>query len=809
MEPPLQDFRYAFRQLRKHPAFATVAVLTLALGIGANTAMFTVVHAVLLRPLAFHDPARLVLVAERNNFNTISVSYQNYLDWRDQSRSFAVPLQATQGASATLTGSGGPERLSLRRISAGLLRMLGVTPVIGRGFADSDDSTGAVPVALLGYGLWQRRFGGSQDVIGKTLDLDAQPCTVVGVLPRGFEILQPADVYVPFHPWAATLPDDRNWHPGIIALGRLKEGVSRRQATTEMVTIAKGLEEQYPTFNTGISADVVGLQEQMVQNVRPALWVLLGAVSFVLLIACANVMNLLLARAASRGREVAIRTALGAGRARLVRQLVTESLVLSLLGGVVGLCLAWASLGALLRLAANALPAVFSVELDPAVLAFTFVVAAGTGLVFGVAPALRATKVNLTNVLNEGSHGSTGAPRTRRFRGLLITAESALAMLLLVGAGLLLESFSRLQNVPPGFQADHLLLADLPLSQGAYSRPEQRAEFFDRVLERAGALPGVRSAGAASFLPVSGGGAALHFNITGRPVNGPNDYTAAGYRVVTPRYFETLGVPLIKGRLLAATDDERAPSVVVINSTMARTCFPNRNPLGQRLQLGATPDKDVPTMEVVGVVGDVIQGLDVDAKAEMYLPYRQGDRLLPAFQLTVVMRTAGEPLSQAAALRRAIAGIDPAQPLVKPRTMEDNVATSVAQPRFRTWLIGIFAGLALLLAAVGIYGMLSYSVTQRTREIGIRVTLGAERSHILMTVAGEGLRFTLLGVALGVAGGLAVTRLLQGFLFGVSAFDPGAFAGAAVLLVGVAVAASLVPARRATRVDPMVALRNE
>jgi putative ABC transport system permease protein len=809
MQPPLQDLRYAFRLLRKHPAFATVAVLTLALGIGANTAMFTVVHAVLLRPLAFHDPARLVLVAERNNFNTISVSYENYLDWRDQSGSFDVPLQATQGATTTLTGSGEPERLSLRRMSAGLLPMLGVTPVVGRGFADSDDSTGAVPVALLGYALWQRRFGGSRDVIGRTLDFDAQPFTIAGVLPRGFEILQPADVYVPLHPWAATLPDDRNWHPGIIALGRLKEGVTRRQATTEMVAIAKRLEEQYPTFNTGISADVVGLQEQMVQNVRPALWVLLGAVSFVLLIACANVTNLLLARAASRGREVAIRTALGASRARLVRQLVIESLLLSLLGGVVGLGLAWASLGALLRLAANALPAVFSVDLDPAVLAFTFVVAAGTGLVFGTAPALRATKLDLRDVLNEGSHGSTGAPRTRRFRGLLITAESALAMLLLVGAGLLLESFARLQNVSPGFQVDHLFVADVPLSQGAYSRPEQRAEFFDRVVERASALPGVRSAGAASFLPVSGGGSALHFNITGRPVNGPNDYTAAGYRVVTPRYFETLGVPLLKGRLFAASDDERAPSVVVINATMARTYFPNQNPLGQRLQLGATPDNDVPTMEIVGVVGDVIQGLDVDAKAEMYLPYRQGDRLLPAFQLSVVMRTAGEPLSQAAALRAAISGIDPGQPLVKPRTMEDNVATSVAQPRFRTWLIGIFAGLALLLAAIGIYGVLSYSVTQRTREIGIRVTLGADRSHVLRTVVGEGLRFTLLGVALGGAGGLAVTRVLQGFLFGVNAFDPGAFLGAAILLIVVAVAAALGPARRALRVDPMVALRNE
>ncbi len=809
MQTPLQDLRYAFRLLRKRPAFAAVAVLTLALGIGANTAMFTVVHAVLLRPLAFRDPARLVLVPERNNFNIISVSYQNYIDWRDQSRSFDVPLQATQGATATLTGAGDPERLNLRRMTAGLLPMLGVTPVIGRAFADTDDRAGAAPVALLGYGLWQRRFGGSQDVLGKTVDLDAQPFTVAGVLPRGFEILFPADVYVPLHPWGATLPDDRNWHPGIIALGRLKDSVSRQQAATEMVAIAKRLEQQYPIYNTGTGADVVGLQDQLVQNVRPALWILLGAVSFVLLIACANVANLLLARAASRGREIAIRTAMGADRWRLVRQLVTESLLLSLLGGAVGLCLAWASLGALLRLTADALPAVFSVSLDPAVLAFTFVVAAGTGLVFGVAPALRATKLDLRDVLNEGSHGSTGAPRTQRLLGLFITAEMALATLLFVGAGLLLESFARLQNVFPGFRVDHLFVADVPLSQGAYATPERRAEFFDRVVERAAALPGVRSVGAASFLPVSGGGSTLHFNITGRPPHGPSEYTAAGYRVVTSRYFETLGMPLVMGRRFAETDNERGPSVVIVNATMARTYFPDRNPLGQRLQIGATPDNDVPTMEIVGVVGDVIQGLDVDAKAEMYLPYRQGDRLLPAFQLSVVMRTAGEPLSQAAALRHALAEIDPDQPLVKPRTMEDNVAASMAQPRFRTWLIGIFAGLALVLAAVGIYGVMAYSVTQRTREIGIRVALGADRGHILRGVLRQGLRFALAGAALGIAGGLAVTRLLQGFLFGVSASDPGAFLGAAALLVLVALGASLGPAWRATRVDPMVALRND
>jgi len=809
MQTLLQDLRYAFRVLRKHPAFAAIAVSTLALGIGANTAMFTVVHTVLLRPLGFRDPARLILVAEVNDFNTISVSYQNYRDWRDQGRSFETPLQATQGATATLTGSGEPERLSLRRVTAGLLPMLGVSPVIGRGFTDGDDRAGAPAVALLSYGLWQRRFGGSEDVLGRSLELDALPCTVVGVLPRGFELLQPADLFVPLHPWASTLPDDRNWHPGIITIGRLKDGVSRDQARAEMVAITKRLEQQYPDYNTGMSADVVGLQDQLVKNVRPALWTLLGAVSFVLLIACANVANLLLARAASRGREVAIRTAMGASRARIVRQLLTESVLLALLGGVVGLFLAWCSLGALLRLSADALPAVFSVALDPAVLGFTFAVAIGTGLVFGLAPALRTTKLDLREMLNEGARGSTGGPRVLRVRGALITAEIALAMLLLVGAGLMLKSFARLQNVSPGFQADHLFVADLPLAQGAYAQPEQRAEFFDRVVERAAALPGVRSAGAASFLPVSGGGGMLHFNITGRPPKGPHDYIAAGYRVVTPHYFETMGMPLLKGRSLAARDNEHGPSVVVINTTMARAWFPDRDPLGQRLQLGATPDASIPEMEIVGVVGDVIQGPDLGAKAEMYLPYRQADRILPAWQLSIVMRTAADPRLQANALRQALAEIYPSQPLVKPRTMEDNVAASVAQPRFRTWLIGIFAGLALLLAAVGIYGVMSYSVTQRTGEIGIRVALGAQRGDILRIIVWEGLRLTIIGVALGIAGGLAVTRLLQGLLFGVSPSDPLTFLGVAILLVVVSLVASLGPARRATRVDPMVAFRYE
>jgi putative ABC transport system permease protein len=732
------------------------------------------------------------------------------MDWRDQSHSFES-VEATRTTTLTLTGAGEPERLNTHMVTAGLFSLLGVNAIAGRTFTADEDRAGGAPVVLLSYGLWQRRFGTSTEIIGKPINLDSQPYTVVGVLPAGFQLLQPADVIVPFIPWAKTLPDDRNWHPGIIAIARLKPDVSRQQARTEMAAITKRLEQQYPIYNTGVSADVVGLQEQIVQNVRPALFLLLGAVSFVLLIACVNVANLLLARAASRGREVAIRTSMGASRSRIVRQLLTESVLISLAGGILGLLLASAALGPLLKISAGSVPQVFSVQLDRSVLIFTLVVSVFTGLLFGLVPALRTAKLDLRETLNEASRGSTSGPRQHRLRGALVGTEIALAMLLLVGAGLLLRSFERLQDVSAGFAPDHLLLADLPLSQNAYAKPEQRFQFFDRLVEHARALPGVRSAAAASFLPVSGGGGLIHFNITGRPPKSPNEFTAAGYRTVSANYFETLAVPLLQGRLFTPGDHEKSPAVVIINSTMARSYFPNESPLGKRMQLGATPEpeKEVPTMEIVGVVGDVLQGLDLGPKAEMYLPFKQADALLPVFQMTVVLRTTADPALEISALRSSLAEIDPNQPLVNVRTMEQNMATSVAQPRFRTWLIGIFAALALLLAAVGVYGVMSYIVTQRTSEIGIRVTLGAQSTDVFRSIVGEGARIALLGVAAGIIIALALTRLLRSFLYGISASDPATFFAVALVLTLVTVAACYFPARRATRVDPIIALRYE
>ncbi|HTQ59757.1 MAG TPA: ABC transporter permease [Candidatus Solibacter sp.] len=808
MSTLLHDFRFALRLLAKSPGFTAVAILTLALGIGANTAIFSVVNGVLLRPLPFRDPSRLVLIAEKSSFPVISTSYENYLDWRDQSHSFES-MEATRGSTITLTGAGEPERLNVRMATAGLFPMLGIRAHIGRTFLSEEDKAGGPPVALLSYGLWQQRFGGSQEILGKSIDLDSRPYTVVGVLPSGFQILQPADIFLPFMPWAKTLPDDRNWHPGIIPLARLKPGVTREQARAEMVGITKRLEQQYPDYNTGTSADVVGLQDQIVQNSRPALLLLLGAVSFVLLIACVNVANLLLARAASRGREIAIRTAMGAGRGRVIRQLLTESVLLSIAGGVFGMFIAWSALGPLLKIAAGSVPQGAPIGLDPWVLAFTAAVSLLTGLLFGIVPAMRTAKLDLREALNEGSRGSTAGPGQHRIRGALVAAEIALALLLLVGSGLLLRSFSRMQEVPPGFQPDHLLVADIPLSPTAYAKPEDRYQFFDRLVERARALPGVRSAAAASFLPVSGGGSIIHFNITGRPPKSPREFVAAGYRTITPRYLETLGVPLLQGGLFTAEDNEKSPPVVVINATMVHTFFPNENPLGKRLQLGALPDQQVPTMEIVGVVGDVRPGLGVDPQAEMYLPYRQADLILPVFQLSLIMRTSGDPSLETSALRSALAEIDPNQPLVKVRTMEDNMAATVAQPRFRAWLIGVFALLALALSAVGVYGVMSYVVTQRTSEIGVRVALGAQPQDVFRTIVGEGLRLALFGVGFGLVAAVALTRLLRTFLFGVSAYDPLTFLGVSVLLTLVAVAATYFPARRATLVDPLVALRYE
>lgn len=809
MSSLLQDLRFGFRTLTKNPGFTAIAVLTLALGIGANTAIFSVVNATLLRPLPYRDPGRLCLLAEHTDrFPTFTVSYENYLDWRSQNRSFES-VEATRSTTMTLTGAGEPQRLDVRMATAGLFSMLGIRPELGRTFLPEEDRAGAAGVALISDPLWQAQFGARPDVIGKTLELDTEPYTIVGVLPPAFEVLHPADVFVPFEPWAKTLPDDRSWHPGIWPIGRLKPGVNVRQAAADMQTIAAQLAKQYRLYDTGVGALVTPFQDQLVQNVRPALLVLLGAVGFVLLIACANVANLLLAQAARRGKEIAIRRSLGATRRRLITQLLVESLLLTVIGAALGLVLARLALAPLMNMAVRIVPSVQAIRIDGSVLLFTLALCVGTSLLFGLLPAVRATKLDLRENLNDGARGSTAGMSHQRVRSALVIVETALAMLLLIGAGLLLRSFEGMQRVSPGFSTQHLLAVDLPLSPNAYAKPEQRFAFFDQLMARAAALPGVRSIGGATTLPVSGAGGILHFNIYGRPPKSAHDFIMAGYRAVTPNYLETLGVPLLQGRTFTEHDDEKAPAVVVLNATMARVFFGGVSPLGQRMQLGALPEKSIPWMEVVGVVGDVKPDLGSNAQAEMYVPFKQVDALLPVYSLSMILRTSGDPFTEVGALRSAVHDIDANQPVVKVRSMEQNISSSMVEPRFRTLLLALFGLLALVLAAIGIYGVMAHSVVQRTHEIGVRVTLGAETTDVMRLILGQGMRLAIAGVLIGWISASALMRILSKFLFGVTPLDPATFVTVAFLLAAVALLACYIPAQRAARVDPMVALRHE
>jgi predicted permease len=804
-----QDVRYGVRMLRKNPGFTAVAVLTLALGIGANSAIFSVVNAVLLRPLPFRDSAQLCFVYESlPSFPALNPSYQNYVDFRNQAKSFE-DIAAVHRQQVTMTGQGEPERLDAQFATASLFPLLRVEALEGHTFTADEDRFGGPPVVLLSYGFWQRNFGGAKSVLGKNITLDDQTYTVSGILPPGFQVVAPADVFLAFAPWAHGLPDDRNWHPGIIAIGRLRNGVTIAQARAEMKTIAARLDKQYPIYDTGMDAHVDGMQENLVQNVRPALLVLLGAVALVLLIACGNIANLLLARATSRHKEIAVRAALGAGRWRMVQQLLTESVLLALVGGALGLLLARLIMTPLLDLAAQTIPPVGKIGLDGSVLGLTLIVALLAGIFFGLAPALQMAKVDIRPALSDASRGTTGGTNRHRTRNALVATEVALAMVLLIGAGLLIKSFARLQDVQPGFQPSNLLVADLPLSPKVYAQPVQRMEFFDRLVERARTLPGVTSAGGALVLPVTGSGGAIHFNIQGRPPKTPKDYIIMGYRPVTPGYLETLHVPLLQGRLIKDSDTERSPYVVVVNESLAKEFFPGQSALGKHIQAGALPSNEVPWMEIVGIVGDMKQSLASEAKSEVYIPYRQADSLIPVFSMSLVMRTARDPHTEVSALRSAVHDLNPNQPLVKIRTMQENIATSVSDSHFRTVLLGIFAASALLLSLIGLYGLIAYSVAQRTSEIGVRMALGAQRRDILRMVVGQGIKLVLIGVVVGLAGALVLSQLLKQFLYGVVPDDPATFIGVAVILTVVAAVACWIPAQRATRVDPIVALRYE
>jgi len=799
----IKDLQFSLRQLRKAKVFAVVAVATLALGIGCNTAIFSVFYSVLLRPLPFSDPDRLVIVSERaTNFPLLSVSWLNFKDWKAQNTSFEE-FGATRVITMALTGSGQPEQIPGQMISGNLLHMLGVDTVAGRPIRAVDDQPASPAVALLGYGLWQRRFGGAKSVIGQTVTLDGQTYTVVGILPQGFELLQQTpDFVVAMGPWASKLPNDRSWHPGINAIARLKPGVSLSLAQAEMSTIAKRLYVKDSFDNIAIDAVVNPMQTQLVSNVKPALTMLLGAVIFVLLIACGNIANLMLTRATARRREIGIRISLGASDWTIVKQLIVEGLVLSLTGAVVGVALAYLLMPALLHAAGGVLPPGIDVRIDARVLLFAVILSICAGVFFGIAPAGHVRVRDLRTVLNETERAGSGK-RAKLLRNGLVVSEISLALLLMVGAGLFVRSLSRLSAVNLGFSDDHLLVADLPVPPAATAPAEahRNMDFYENTLRELRELPGVKLAAATSFLPVSGQGSAIHFNIQGRPPRNSSEYIIANYRVTSAEYFQALQIPLIAGRWIEDSDREGAPPVVVINQAMAKTYFGDQSPLGKKMQIGAIPDDATPWMMVVGVVGNVKQTLMTDVATEMYVPYRQANEVLPVRTMSVVMRTEVDPGLLVPNLRETVRRINPDQPVVRIRTMEENVDQNFSQPHFRALLLSIFAGLALLIATVGVYGVMAYSTAQRSGEMAIRMALGCSVERIFTLVLTDGLRLTLIGVAIGTALSIVLGHWLKSLLFGVSSTDAMTLLGAIAVVVAAGMAATLLPARRASRVQ--------
>jgi len=803
----LHDLRYAARTQLKNPAFTIVAVITLALGIGANTAIFSVVNTVLLRPLPYKDPDRLMMVweeASKHGYPRDTPTAANFVDWRDQNQVFEG-MAAMLEASFNLTGTGDPERLEGNRVSAALFPLLGVEPQIGRVFTAAEDQPGSQRVVLLSYGLWQRRFGGDPGIVGKSLTLNGDSYTAVGVMPARFHFPTINDqVWVPiaFSPEEAG---NRNVHY-LRVLARLKPGVTMSQAQTEMSTIATRLQQQYPQTNTDVGAVVTSLQEQLVGDIRPALLILLGAVALVLLIACANVANLLLARAAVRQKEIAVRVALGARRWRLIRQFLTESVLLSTLGGIVGLAIAYGGLFLLKAFIPENISQAREISIDFKVLGFTLLVSLATGVIFGLAPAIQAVRFNQIETLKEGGRDAATGGSGKRLRSLLVTAEVAISLVLLIGAGLLLNSFLRLRNVDPGFRIDNLLTMKIVLPEPKYEEAARRSQFYTDLVQRVEGLAGVRSAAVTTSLPLYSQGNSTSIGIEGRPAPPPGQEPIIVTRVISPEYFDTMGIPLLQGRQFTEQDTATSPNVVVISETMARRYWPNEDPIGKRIATGRIR-KPEDWIQVIGVVKDVRQfKLTIDPKPQMYLSHKQAEFFFPE---DLVVRTDVDPTSMAATVRNAVWQIDKDQPVSNIQTMEEILADSIARQRFSMLLLAIFAGVALVLAAVGIYGVMSYSVAQRTHEIGIRMALGAQTGSVLKLAVGYGMKLVGIGIVIGLIAAFALTRVMSTLLFGVTATDPATFTLISLLLICVAAIASYVPARRATKVDPMIALRYE
>jgi putative ABC transport system permease protein len=813
LETLIQDLRFGSRTLRKNPGFTFVAILTLALGIGANTAIFSVVNALLLTPLRYRQADRLVMVWENlrtGNNPQNNISPANFLQWQDHNTSFEQ-MAAMYDDHLNLTGDGDPEQIPYKGVSPNFFSLLGVDPFLGQTFSAENGVPGKDQVAILSFGLWQRKFGGDRSIIGKSIQIDAHPYTVIGVMPRGFQLFvkegsftgEQSEMWLPIAFTARSrVPRGRY----MAAIARLKPDVSLAQAQSQMDALASALEKQWPVFDKDWGINLVPIREQFVGNFRQALLVLLGAVAFILLIGCTNVANLLLARAAQRQREIAIRAAMGAGRKRIARQLITESILLAGFGGAFGLVLAvWGS-RVLFALGPKDMLGQNSVTLDWRVLTFTMVVSLATGVIFGLGPSLVSISSNVNADLKEGGRDSSGSARGNRMRSALLVLETGLALVLLVGSGLCVRSFYLLVAVNPGFAPQNLLTMKLSLPAASYPTDEKRIAFYRQLIQRTDALPGVHAASADSWLPFTTLGAATDFQIVGRATPAVSDMPVTDVRIVEPDYFRTMGIPLFAGREFNDRESTSISHVVIINQALATTFFPNEDPIGKLLLIDMKDPKEQAPTEIIGVVGNVKhEGLNTTPRAMVYWPHPE--LALPF--MTLVVRTDANPLSLVGAVRQQVKSLDPTLPVSDIATMEQRMADSVAQTRFSTLLLSLFAALAIVLASVGIYGVTSYGVTARTHEIGLRMALGAQPGDVQRMFLGQGLRSSLLGLSLGLIASLALTRFLASLLFHVSPYDPATFIAMAILLCTVASFASYIPARRATQVDPLVALRHE
>ena len=813
MEMFWQDIRYGVRMLLKAPSISIVATIALALGIGANTAIFSVVNSVLLRPLPFANADRLMNVWETDSVRGSvrgAASYPNFADWREQNHVFDH-ISTYHNNDFIMTGRGESTRLQGAVVNADLFPLLGVSPMIGRGFLPAEDNPGeAGRVVVLSQSLFQKRFNSDPNILNQSMVLDGKNYTIVGVMPGAFQFPIQND---PVELWTTVALDREGKEPiteergahYMEVIASLKPGVSKEQAQAEMTAIGSRLEQQYPDKNLHRNIRVEPTLEALVGDVRPALLILLGAVGFVLLIACANVANLLLARAMSRHKEMAIRSALGASRMRVVRQLLTESVLLSLAGGLLGLVLAvwWSDL--LIALGKQNIPRAMQVGLDWRVLGFTLMVSVLTGVVFGLVPAIHSSKTELTESLKEGGRSGAEGARRNRIRGVLVVGELAIAVVLLVGAGLLIQSLWRLRQVSPGFEPQNLLTFVVGIPDVKYPTDKQ-AQFYRELITRVESLPGVRSASSVIPLPLSGDAFSISFETEGRPV-AKGDRPSADFFAVQGDYFKTLGVPMLKGRDFTERDNKQGPPVVIVNQAFAKKFFPNEDPVGKRIKPGISTDTDDPTMrEIIGLVSDIRnRNLTSDLRPGYYLPAAQ----MPFNQMTLVVRTTNDPHSVITAVQNEVHAMDSELPIFNVKTMEEYISATVAGPRFNATLLVIFAGVALILTIVGLYGVMSYSVAQRTNEIGIRMALGAQAGDVLRLIVSQGFKLVLIGLGIGLVGAFALMRVIASLLFGVTTKDPLTFAAVAVLLALVALLACYIPARRATRLDPLHALRYE